>query len=98
MDETDQPEHEDKGGEKHRIESFEELRTELDLPIVVTFSRPGCSLLIFIYFLLRVLSECLNVGLHDDVHEGFEETEDQPAVDHLDVSSGGEVSAHTDIK
>ena len=35
------------------------------------------------------------VGLHDDVHEGFEEAEDQPAVDHLDVGGGGEVGAHT---
>ena len=66
----------------------------IDCSIVVTLARPGYSLLI----LLRILSECLNVGLHDDVHEGFEETEDQPAVDHLDVSSGGEVGTHTDIK
>ena len=94
MDETDQPEHDNKGGEKCRIESSEELCAEFDLPVVVTFSRPGYSLL----NLLRILSECLNVGLDDDVHEGFEETEDQPAVDHLDVGSGGEVSAHTDIK
>ena len=37
------------------------------------------------------------VGLHDDVHEGFEETEDQPAVDHLDVSGVWEVGADTEI-
>ena len=44
---------------------------------------------------LDVVSESVYVGLHDDIHEGFEETEDQPAVDHLDVSGGGEVGAHT---
>ena len=34
-------------------------------------------------------------GLDQDVHEGFEETEDQPAVQHLDVGGGWEVGAHT---
>ena len=37
----------------------------------------------------------MNVGLHYDVHEGFEETEDQPAVDHLDVGGVGEIGVHT---
>ena len=36
------------------------------------------------------------VGLHQGVHEGFEETEDQPAVDHLDVGGVGQVGTHTD--
>ena len=99
MDETDQPEHEDEGSEKHRIESFEKLRTKLDLPSGVTFfPRPGYSFLVFLYFLVRVLSECLEEGLHHDVREGFEETEDQPTVDHLDVGGGGQVGAHTDNK
>ena len=39
--------------------------------------------------------QCLPVGLHQDIHEGFEETEDQPAVDHLDVGGWREVSADT---
>ena len=38
------------------------------------------------------------VGLDDDVNEGLEETEDQPAVDHLDVGGGGQVGAHTNNK
>ena len=37
-------------------------------------------------------------GLHQDVHEGFEETEDQPAVDHLDVGGVGQIIAHTNNK
>ena len=37
-------------------------------------------------------------GLDQDVHEGFEETEDQPAVQHLDVGGGWQVGAHTQIK
>ena len=37
MDETDQPEHDNKGGEKCRIESSEELCAEFDLPVVVIF-------------------------------------------------------------
>ena len=37
------------------------------------------------------------VGLHDDVHKWFEETEDQPAVDHLDVGCVGQMGAHTII-
>ena len=40
----------------------------------------------------------MNVGLHDDVHKGFEETEDQPAVDHLDVGGVGEVGTHTNYE
>ena len=40
----------------------------------------------------------MNVGLHYDVHEGFEETEDQPAVDHLDVGGVGQIGAHTNNK
>ena len=39
----------------------------------------------------------MNVGLHDDVQEGFEETEDQPAVDHLDVGGVGQICAPTKI-
>ena len=38
------------------------------------------------------------VGLHQDVHEGFEETEDQPAVDHFDVGGVGQIIAHTKRK
>ena len=40
----------------------------------------------------------MSVGLHDDVHEGFEETEDQPAVDHLDVGGVGQIGAHANFK
>ena len=35
------------------------------------------------------------VGLHEGVDKGFEETEDQPAVDHLDVGGVGEIIAYT---
>ena len=42
-----------------------------------------------------VLSEGVNVGLHQDINEGFEETEDQPAVDHLDVGGVGQLGVHT---
>ena len=61
--ETDQPEHEDEGGEKDRIESLEELRTELDLPPGVTFPpRPGHSFLVFLYLLLTVFSTLIGRG------------------------------------
>ena len=96
MDEPHQPEHEDEGGEKTGIESFEKLRTELDLPVFVSFpTRPGYSLLSPVHCLLRLLSECLDEGLHQDVREGFQEAEDQPAVNHLDVGPGGQIGAHT---
>ena len=45
-----------------------------------------------------VLGQRLPVGLHQDVNEGFEETDDQPTVHHLDVSRRGEVGAHTIIE
>ena len=48
--------------------------------------------------LLVVLFECVHVGLNDDVHERFEETEDQPAVDHLDVGGVGQIAVDTDKK
>ena len=32
------------------------------------------------------------------VHEGLEEAEDEPAVDHLDVGGGGKVGAHTELE
>ena len=38
-----------------------------------------------------------NEGLHQGVHERFEETEDQPAVNHLDVGGVGQIIAHTKI-
>ena len=47
---------------------------------------------------LRFLFECLDVGLHQDVHEGFEEAEDEPALNHLDVGGVGQIIAHTEQK
>ena len=38
----------------------------------------------------------MDVSLHKDVHEGLEETEDQPVVDLLDVGGVGQIGAHTD--
>ena len=41
-------------------------------------------------------SEGLNVGLEKNVSEGFEEVEDEPCINHLDVGSLGEVVAYAD--
>ena len=42
------------------------------------------------------LPQRLYVSLHDDVNEGFEEVEDQPDVDHLDVGRRGQALRHAD--
>ena len=88
VDETNQPEDKDKDEEKHRIDDPDEDLAEINLPVSLILA-PCLGLGVW------SLSESLYVGLHQDVHEGFEETEDQPAVDHLDVSSVGQISAHT---
>ena len=41
-------------------------------------------------------SEGLNVGLEKYVNEGFEEVEDEPSINHLDVGSLGEIVAYAD--
>ena len=53
-------------------------------------------LAIFSVVILRVLPERFNVGLDDDVHKGFEEIEEKPAVNHLYVGRGWQVGAHTE--
>ena len=93
--ETHQPETKDEHHEKYRIDNSHEFQANFLLKILVS---PGISVFLRLppglALSLRSLSECLDVGLHEDVHEGFEEAEDEPAVDHLDVGGGGEVGAH----
>ena len=48
------------------------------------------------YLLIVSLPQWLNICLHDDVNERFEEVEDQPDVDHLDVGRGGQALGHAD--
>ena len=100
MNQTNQPENQDKYSEECWINHSQEGQTEFPIWL---FHRPGNPVLLgpdLPSFDLHqvVVSERVNVGLHDDVHEGFEETEDQPAVDHLDVGGVGQIGAHTNNK
>ena len=88
VDETNQPEDKDKDEEKHRIDDPNEDLAEINLPFSLILG-PCLGLGDW------SLSESVHVGLHQDVHEGFEEAEDQPDVHQLEVGSGGEVCAHT---
>ena len=88
IDETNQPEDEDVDEKKQRIDHPHKGLTEIYLPIPLILA-PSLGLGD------RSRSHSVYVGLHYDVHEGFEETEDQPAVDHLDVGGVWEIIAHT---
>ena len=88
IDETNQPEDEDVDEKKQRIDHPHKGLTEIYLPIPLILA-PSLGLGD------RSRSQSVYVGLHYDVHEGFEETEDQPAVDHLDVGGVWEIIAHT---
>ena len=88
VDKTNQQEDEDKDEEKYRIVHPHKDLAEMNFPVSL-FLCPRLGLG------GRSLSESVYVGLHQGVHEGFEETEDQPAVDHLDVGGVGEIIAHT---
>ena len=88
VDETNQPEGEDKKKEKERIDHPHEELAETNLAVTLTLG-PCLGLG------ERSLSESVYVGLHQDVHEGLEEAEDQPAVDHLDVGGLREIGVHT---
>ena len=86
MDETGQPEENNKDDEKYWIDHPQEGLAELASNLSLLFlgpDFPGTDLV------TRVLCDRLPVGLHQDVHEGFEETEDQPDIHHLDVGGGG---------
>ena len=50
----------------------------------------------FRYLCFISLSQRLNVCLHDDVNEWFEQVEDQPDVNHLDVGRRGQALGHAD--
>ena len=91
VDETNQPEDKDKDEEKHRIDDLHEDLAEINLPVSLILA-PCLGLVDW------SLSESVYEGLHQGVHEGFEETEDQPAVDHLDVGGVGQIIAHTNNK
>ena len=79
--ETHQPENKDIHHEKYRVDNSHEFQAN---PL------PKQGLSVFLLPSLCSHSECLYVGLHQGVHEGFEETKDQPAVQHLDVGRVGE--------
>ena len=88
VQEANQPEDDDKEDKEHGIDHPDEDLPEIYLPsFLILFPRLGLG--------DRSLSESVYVGLHQGVHEGFEETEDQPAVDHLDVGGVGEIGVHT---
>ena len=91
IDETNQPEDEDVDEKKQRIDHPHKGLTEIYLPIPLILA-PSLGLGDW------SLSESVYEGLHQDVHKGFEETEDQPAVDHFDVGGIGQIIAHTDKK
>ena len=100
MGETHQPETKDEHHEKYRVDNSHEFQANLLPKILVSqvisvfpCLPPGLALSLRS---LCSLSECLDVGLHDDVHEGFEKAEDEPAVDHLDVGGVREVRVDTE--
>ena len=95
VEETNEPEDEDKDEEKHRIDDPHEDLAEINLPVTLILA-PCLGLGDWSH--LVVLPLCVYEGLHYDVNEGFEETEDQPAVDHLDVGGVGQIIAHTNKK
>ena len=94
VQETNHPEDEDKYEEKHRIDHSQEGLAEIYLPVTLILA-PSLGLAYWSH--LVVLSECVDVSLHYDIQERFEETEYQPAVDHLDVGGVGQISAHTNM-
>ena len=49
-----------------------------------------------IYFPFFVHLQIVHVGRREDVVEGLDEVEEQPDVDHLDVSGLGQTLANTD--
>ena len=85
---TSKPEGGDKGDEDTGIDDSQDLLTEPNPPLFL-LPCPG---------LTGGVPECLDVGLENDVHEGLEEAEDEPAVDHLDVGGRGKVHAHTELE
>ena len=94
VDETDYPEDNYKDNEKYRIDHSHEGLADFHFHVCLLFLCPDLlSINLFPRVLLLRLP--VYVGLYDDVHEGFEETEDQPAVDQLDIGRRGEVGAHT---
>ena len=101
MNETNEPENQNKYDEEYWINHSQEGQPDFPLWLLllhprlpsILFRCPGLSDLTLL--LLVVLSEGVYVGLHQDIHEGFEETEDQPAVDHLDVGGVGQLGVHT---
>ena len=84
---TGKPEGDEEHNENTGIDDSQDHSTELYPPLCLLPS-PG---------LAGGLPQRLDVGLEDDVHEGLEEAEDEPAVDHLDVGGGGQVNAHTEL-
>ena len=93
MNQTNQPENQDKYSEECWINHSQEGQTDFPIWLFHPSGNPVRLLGPGLPGFNRqvVLSESVYVGLHDDVHEGFEETEDEPAVNHLDVGSVGEV-------
>ena len=95
VDQANQPENNNKDEEKYRIDHPHEGLADFNLPVSLSLDAPCLGdwrLLVFL------LSESVSVGLHNDVHEGFEETEDQPTVQHLDVGGVRKIVVHTDNK
>ena len=82
VDETNQPVDNDKEEEKHRIDHSDKDLADINLPVFLILA-PSQGLGDRSH--LVVLSEVVSVGLNQDIHEGFEETEDQSAFNHLDV-------------
>ena len=93
VNQANQPEDDDKREEKYWIEHSHKHLAEIYLPVTLILA-PSLGLSYWSY--LVVLSECVDVSLHYDIQERFKETEDQPAVDHLDVGGVGQISGHTE--
>ena len=84
-----------------RPENFYVQRTRKEY-FLLEFIWKSFSIIPSLYFaidfllIVRVAPKRLHVGLKYDVHKGFEEIEEKPAVNHLDVGGRWQVGADTE--
>ena len=66
----------------------------IQVPIIVNAHTASYSMVIYFPFFVHL--QIVHVGRREDVVEGLDEVEEQPDVDHLDVSGLWQTLAHTD--
>ena len=66
----------------------------IEVPIIVNAHTASDSMVIYFPFFVHL--QIVHVGRREDVVEGLDEVEEQPDVDHLDVSGLGQTLTDTD--